>query len=829
MTDTISIHQSFIMPASNGVKAVPVDVDGIAVVNSAPLHDALTGLSDSLSQQQATIHHLSEKVAEISEYGVGFDDAIGIIAIPLIIALFAFSFTFLFSVITRINNEYMSLPISRMFSSSKPYARFMQTSIGSVAFIVVAGALLLALSGMAHFWVARVLTWATLGVALYYSYVILSFVKTCIRYNDPSQMIDIIDERYVEDMKGVEIFLKKQKKEEKKNEEEKSEHKKYFKNMGFWYGRVYAGFNAEEGRIDRLVDLFKYALGKNNKNLALSVLLKVNNLVKEEKRSGEEKDIHHAMEFYDRAIDAYLSYPQNDTIEDDLMLYWSSGFNRSQLPSARYVYRTLKKVVEAVVNGRLSLFKAYVGHVAYSYSYVNRLQTSSYVRGGSVEEQMEIDKERMEFWAELRDMHFLVAAYLFSLGRVEILKTLIFRKDRGYGDLFPNTGLDALRLYARCKSNQTEDNGYQYYSAHEVIGDYPDPDMLEKYTAALLLVLPQKIRDYDTLISPNKLGVIKRGKVMIAAYGDLWKEHDEIRKMNLQVSQQNIGDLIAKYVKDLENGDKLIKPNEEKGLCARIIEGLKQIFCGMEKCKSLYDAEICELAKRNIVTHYWNWLYGNKSSLTDGLASDDCKEKKCHIEMGKYTFLIYKHVMCNPEGPDPLGLHNETMNVFKGRYQRLFYQAITGMQIKDIEVEKDGLGDYVAEVLNNEGENYIIVETDLSLLNFVELDKLEKRYPWRSRFKKAELHPFEIDTSFYMRDFVEMEQFRGTLLLIRKENLPALEGETKDASPAIDIKDESDKEKGMAAVRITVDPKMVVKYNDNAQIIRVKVKGLKLL
>ena len=261
MTDTISIHQTLLMPASNVSKVVPVDVDGIAVVNSDQWHDALNGLSDSLSQQQTTLDQLSEKVSESSEYGVGFDDAIGIIAIPLIIALFAFSFTFLFSVITRINNEYMSLPISRMFSSSKPYARFMQTSIGSVVFIIVVGALLLAMGGAVHFWAAKILNWLTLAIAMIYAAVILWFVKTCIRYDDPSQMIGIIDDRYAEDMKGGEKYLKKQKKEEKKNEEEKSEHKRYFKNMGFWYGRVYAGFNAEEERINRLVDLFKYALG----------------------------------------------------------------------------------------------------------------------------------------------------------------------------------------------------------------------------------------------------------------------------------------------------------------------------------------------------------------------------------------------------------------------------------------------------------------------------------------------------------------------------------------------------------------------------------------
>jgi len=828
MTDTISIHQTFILPASKGQKSIPVDVDGVAVVNNTHLHDALSSIRDSLSQQQSIVKHLSERVSDISEYGVGFDDVISIIAIPLIIALFAFSFTFLFSVITRINNEYVSLPISRMFSSSKPYARFMQTSVGSIVFVIVVGALLLTISGVAHYWAAKILNWVTLVIALYYTIVILRFVKTCIRYNDPSQMVDIIDERYAEDMKGVAKYLKKQKREEKKNEEEKSEHKKYFKNMGFWYRRVYAGFNAEEGRINRLVDLFKYALRKDNRDLALGVIQKADSLNKEEKRTAEKKNFHHSMEFYDRAIETYLSYPQNEKIEDDLMLYWSSGFNRSQLPSVRYVYNTLKMVVDSVVNGRSTFFKAYIGHVVYAYSYVCRLHTVTYVMGGTIDEQMSVDKERIEFWSELRDMHYLTAAYLFSLCHVEIIKALLHRRNLGYGGLLPNTGLDALRLYASCKSNQTENNEYHYGKARKVIGDYPDPEMLEKLTAVLLLILPQKISDYETLISPSKLHIIKENKEIIVTYGKLWKEHDEIKEINSRVVQLDIEALIDQYVKALDNGDKIIR-KARKGKCTLMKEGLKKVFGGVVADKNLYDAEIYEQVKKNIETHYWNWLYGNKSSLTDGLASADNGEKKSQITMGEYTFLIKKQVLCKPDGPVPFDMHNETMRVFKGRYLRLFYLAMTNMQIRDVDVEKDELGDYVARVLKDEGEKFVIVETDLSLLNYVELDKTKKQYPWRNHFKNAELHPFELDSSLYMRDFSELEQFRGSLLLIRKEELPALEGETVDASPVIGFTDVSDRDKGIAAVRMMVDPKLVVKYNHRTEVVRVKVKGMVLL
>jgi hypothetical protein len=60
-------------------------------------------------------------------------------------------------------------------------------------------------------------------------------------------------------------------------------------------------------------------------------------------------------------------------------------------------------------------------------------------------------------------------------------------------------------------------------------------------------------------------------------------------------------------------------------------------------------------------------------------------------------------------------------------------------------------------------------------------------------------------------------------MLIKKADLPALVRENNNASPEVGFKDESDKEKGVAAVRMTVNPQMVVKYNPNAQVIRVKI------
>ena len=50
--------------------------------------------------------------------GIGYNDVVGIIAFPLIIALFTFSFPFVFDRINQINDKYQSKTLSQLFRSS---------------------------------------------------------------------------------------------------------------------------------------------------------------------------------------------------------------------------------------------------------------------------------------------------------------------------------------------------------------------------------------------------------------------------------------------------------------------------------------------------------------------------------------------------------------------------------------------------------------------------------------------------------------------------------------------------------------------------------------
>lgn len=127
MTDTIAIHQTLLLPATKGVKSTPLDVDGYAVVNSDSLHNVISNISDSLSRRHHTLEVMAAKVEEISESGAGFNDSIGIIAIPLLISLFAFAFPLLYNAMIRVNDKYASKQIASMFESTIPQMCFTLT------------------------------------------------------------------------------------------------------------------------------------------------------------------------------------------------------------------------------------------------------------------------------------------------------------------------------------------------------------------------------------------------------------------------------------------------------------------------------------------------------------------------------------------------------------------------------------------------------------------------------------------------------------------------------------------------------------------------------
>lgn len=71
--------------------------------------------------------------------GIGYSDVVGIIAFPLIIALLAFSFPFIFDRINQINDKYQSKLLSNLFSSSWLYRLFWKASFCCITYVIIYG------------------------------------------------------------------------------------------------------------------------------------------------------------------------------------------------------------------------------------------------------------------------------------------------------------------------------------------------------------------------------------------------------------------------------------------------------------------------------------------------------------------------------------------------------------------------------------------------------------------------------------------------------------------------------------------------------------------
>lgn len=380
------------------------------------INETVIRLADGQLTMYGKIDSIQSQLQQIVEYGTGYSSAVAIIAIPLIIALFAFAFTYLFSVITRINEKYNSDHISGMFKTSLSYRFYMLGSAISVGYIILMGVLSLVLIGEAHGVFMVVMNWSSCFVAGLYAVIILCFVKTCLKYDDHWKMLGLIEERY-----------------------QKERPKTWALNM----------------RTQRLTALCLYADKNQNADLLATVMNRVNELDKAERLEKKKNTPFYTMNFYESIVDRYIQSPHPSEAERSLLWYWSRTFIHNQLPYTGVIYSMLGKMVEAVKRGRISLFEAYIENCKLRYDYINQIPRVNYAEGYSVEEQKKVEKDGLDIWQELRVVHYLAAAHLFTLGYYEVAGVL--RKGAGNNNtFFPKTAAQMLKNYANCKEKQDE-------------------------------------------------------------------------------------------------------------------------------------------------------------------------------------------------------------------------------------------------------------------------------------------------------------------------------------------------------------------------------------
>jgi len=752
------------------------------------ISESITVLAQGQSVQQAQVDTLTAKLSEIAEKGIGYSDAVSHIALPLIIALFAFAFTYLFSVITRINEKYGSEHISRMFKNCMPYRCYMWGSGISVGYIILMAVLSLAFTGGSHHVLLEVINWSCVLDAGAYSGIILWFVITCLQYDDHYKMLELIEDRY-------------------KKDKDKS--------------------SSLNERTSRLTDLCRYAIRTQNEDLLSSVLRKVNELDKAERDVKGKNVTFYTMMLYESIVEGFIQYPRDGETERNLLWNWFQTFRRDKLPMTAVVFSMLGKMVEAVKQGRFSLYEAYMEKCRLGLDFINRIPIEIYAAGRSVKEQTNTDEERYKILRELREVHYIAAAYMFSIGHFEVAS--VYKKGAGYhrDTLFPSTVSGILRLYAYCKENQDEETGafYHYFSLDKVIGYKYERDILEKFTAIMLLLAAQHNEgEGDYIINEAKRKILLDSKDSLVKFGKLWQKHSEIISLYPVIQERKIDKQYEEGLHHLTTGA-LQDEKEPRSLCERI-----SMLLGKEEKKkhleNIYDLNITAKEEEPIRHLFNTLLYSNRSSLADGLDGVVEEGKDEQIALGTYTFLAGKDAVLTPEIWKDHGVFNDMLQIFKARYMCILYEAMSSMKITDVTWKWDHFEKRFLKYVGNEGEKYVIIDYNSHMDAMMTMDKPKNGAKWSFHryYKGAYYYNYDRASTLYLRDLPQVESFNGTILIARFSDMPTPVSVPKDSMPVVSFTDKSDKEKGWAAVRITVDPCLVAKYSKNAEVLRVRVK-----
>lgn len=726
--------------------------------------NSINMVASSLADGQEALYDemgdIRAQLQNIIDNGIGYSDVVGHITLPLIVALFAFAFPFLFTVISHINNKYESEYTTSLFSAEPWYKWFLSGAAICASYLVVAGILSLTLSGNAYSFFMVILNWTSVILAGGYALIIFFFVRTCLRYNNPKRVIERIELRF-------DKFTKKAK------------------------GNQFGEYAAEDFRIQRLIDLCRYAIRKKDNALVQSIIYKVSVLSHKEKRS-----VYHNFVFFEEIVESYIYSPYDSKIEDTLMMYWFKTFNKSESPNPGFVYRMLGKMVASVKRGRFSLFEAYWNNVKHGFRFIEDLPDISYVRGHSTKEQKREEKSTRSLLREIYAMHFLAFAYLFSEGYTDVVKMLLCNDAIGGYRLLPSRGVSVLKMYAMCKEHQMPGGRFSYMMSDEVIGENTDPEMLEKFTAMLILITSQEVEEYMCLVKEEHLKSIVAAEDKFVKYGKLWQNDEGLVNHYPQIKGVCISHILQSYVNKLEK---------------------------VTKSKDIYGAPIVGEIEEKIDAAYLNMLYGNQGYILDDLVGENVEVKDQVIPMGEYTYKSYKQMFTEKWDIDyHFDLFSQA-RVFQSRYLYMVYSAMKNMNITDTKVLVTNLGKWIEDYMHGLGEEYIVIESGCASLLMLDLDHSESNILGHWKFKKAAYRHYDLTTSWYMKDVEEVSSFENTVIVMKKKDLPYIQRENDPYGPHIIYEDESNEKEAEAVVRITVNPNLLARYNKNAEIVRIKV------
>lgn len=791
-----------------------------------------------MARVERSLDIIETKLQDILDYGVGYSDVVGQIAFPLLIALFAFAFPFLFSVINHINSKYDSKSISELFTKSIFYRLFWWCSILNIFYIFAFGFLSLYLKGTLRRGLLENGTWGALLVVFGYSITILGFVKFGVKCNKGICLVKIIENKY-----------KWQNKKYKKwkivkdfvvwlmvfRHRGQKEWIRIYK-AGKAYSVSYDIRNAKESYLRHLIDLCKYSISQQDKELFSTIMLRVQELTgceKDENLSLRKGDLmqtgaaHNFTSKFFKSIFEYYSLCSNFTYCESYLVYgYLSAYSRCKFLYVVDIVQMTQCMFYLAKGGKFPLLNKLLENIDWHFRYIMDMPKVFYVEGHLPDKRKKIEELSLSNWNELSNYMFLFASYCLRNKHYDVLKALL-SKVHWAGSVFPSNKYDVIYRYLMCLKEVHDDDRFGIFWGHELCeGLIVDKALIRRYCTFLLLVLHRNSGESYGNISMELLNkLVDEYKCLERCVLDLRKDN-ELCKLFSEINQIDFDEVYREVFVDVAmSREELLNTSsdfrDETHFPTFMHWYLSESLYKLPNKRKIINLDFFEEIPDETIVYFKRILFEAKKhflkrlSLQVQVPATLCagdyqimKVNPCQVIFDKRYFLYHDLTM--------LGYLKPTIDIMYSRINYMLLTAIKEMKIKNVKIKIADLHNYLIKITKGRFEEYILLDINCQFQAFLKLQ--HKGYQNLDYFGMKYV-PIESIDNRYLEDLPIMNDFCNSMLIMRKSELPVLMDRFDDVD--VKIKDESSVKDGMLDIRITFDYGYELWYRKNVNVIHI--------
>ena len=778
--------------------------------------------------------------------GTGYNDVVGIIAFPLIIALFAFSFPFVFDRINQINNKYRSKNLSQLFRSSCLYRLFWNVSFVCIVYVLFYGACALFFKDSVLVKYSALWNSVSLFVAISYVLIVWLFAKSTVRYNNPEQLLDILNKQYKREQRRLKIdplYIKAKACfrffAHRKDGNSNSIYNSARRMVAYWKKDV-----PEHNFINRLGDIARYAVKQDDFELFKNVLIRIDDIVKREKYIiYSNTDVMNVIQegpthrltmifFMDLMLDFSpfsRGYMSNETVVFKMV----GTFNRSVYLSfgdSMYLAACLRRMID---KDNETLVYKYVDYTSYYFKYILRLPQVYYIKGGLLSNRNNVEKTSYESWKYLAMCHYAALAYGFDKEKYYILDIHLNNRDDEY-NLYPRTGIEVLVRYAQClkhscflKNDLLSDKNTDINVEH----------LLARYTSLLVMLLAGQENSVYLVAShviPEYIGIIEQKRKKLIREAEFIKQNKHLLDLYPRIKDVNIDSKLNGCIQRLKTiNDSSVLLNEQNNnerkdsrcFLTNILDFFKKVSAVKVRKPNLYrvplDSSILENFKNSLLQFNSDVArHIPKCLLAEKVQNKDQKidVKPCQLLIHKSLFIDTNVYNCYVNN-----IYHEFVELISNRIIYLTLYAFHEMKIHKESLISPSFDAYFDKFTHGKNENYVLIGVESPFYSILDI-----RFKGNEQYYRQVVPYISIDAvggKNLLTDLEYYDFFKDSLLIVAKSDLPAIE-DYSDGNINVNFHEESDESKMEMNVRTTIDIHKKVVFNKNVEIAMVKIKQM---